>query len=142
MWADSAGAGQFRGGVGYIREFEIQEDCSLTLRSAGHQNPAWGHSGGTSPATSRTVINPGRPSETRIGPIATGRLKAGDVLQVARSGGGGYGHPHERDQQSVLDDVLDGYVSLEAARDIYGVVIDADTLAIDIAATRARRLEA
>lgn len=141
MWTDSAGAGQFRGGVGYIREFELLADCSLTLRSAGHDNPAWGHSGGASPATSRTVINPGQPTEARIGPIATGRLKSGDVLQVARSGGGGYGAPHERDPQAVLVDVLDGYVSIAAARDVYGVVIDPETLRIDTDATRRARRE-
>ena len=139
MWRDSAGAGRHRGGVGYIREFEVLADCSLTLRSAGHQHAAWGVEGGAAPATSCTVINPGSSDERRIGPIATTRLKAGDILHVARSGGGGYGPPHERDPQAVLADVLDGYVSPTAARDVYRVVIDPERLAIDWPATERAR---
>lgn len=139
MWPDSAGAGRHRGGVGYVRELEVREDCALTLRSAGHKHAAWGLAGGQSPATSKTVINAGRADERRIGPIATTHLAAGDTLQVARSGGGGWGDPRTRDAQAVLDDVLDGYVSLAAAADVYGVVIDPETLAVDLAATERRR---
>ena len=139
MWPDSAGAGRQRGGVGYIREFEVLADCTLTLRSAGHKHAAWGLDGGHGPATSRTLINPGRPSEMRIGPIATTRLSAGDVLRIARSGGGGYGAPRERDPQAVLDDVLDGYVTQSTARDVYRVAIDPASLVIDWDATRALR---
>ena len=139
MWRDSAGAGTYRGGVGYVRELQVLEDCALTLRSAGHQNPAWGHAGGTSPATSHTTINPGSTGERRIGPIATTSLRAGDVLQIARSGGAGFGSPRGRDDAAVLVDVLDGYVSLDAAREVYGVAISADTLEIDDTATRRMR---
>jgi N-methylhydantoinase B/oxoprolinase/acetone carboxylase alpha subunit len=61
-----------------------------------------------------------------------------DVL-VNHSGGGGWGDPFERDPAAVLADVLNEYVSLEAARDDYGVAIDAATMTVDAAATAALR---
>ena len=63
-------------------------------------------------------------------------LTAGDVLRVL-TGGGGYGDPCERPPEAVLSDVLDGKVSCQAARESYGVVIDAET--IDEAQTRRLR---
>jgi N-methylhydantoinase B len=64
-------------------------------------------------------------------------IRAGDVLRMWMTGGGGYGSPLDRDAAPVLDDVLDGRVSREAARDVYGVVIEGQT--VNDAATRARR---
>jgi N-methylhydantoinase B len=141
MWRDSAGAGRHRGGVGYVREFEFREDCALTLRSSGPRFASWGLAGGAGPATSRTTINPGRDDEERIGPIDTRQLASGAVLRIERSGGGGYGPAIERTVDAVCDDVRNGYVSIEAARDIYGVVLDAATLAVDQATTLLRRSE-
>jgi len=51
------------------------------------------------------------------------------------TGGGGYGNPWERDAAMVREDVLDEYVSLKAARERYGVVIDPATMQVDEAAT-------
>ena len=59
----------------------------------------------------------------------------GDVIKFHSAGGGGYGNPFERDPQAVEKDVLDGYVSLEKAREYYGVVIDPATLDVDLAET-------
>ena len=64
-----------------------------------------------------------------------------EVLVNNSGGGGGWGDPLERDEQAVLADVVNGYVSLDAARDDYGVVIDAATMTIDGAATTALRSE-
>jgi N-methylhydantoinase B len=66
-------------------------------------------------------------------------LDAGDIQYVRFMGGGGYGDPLERDPHAVLADVERGLVSVEAAREIYGVALEAD--AVDEAATSARRLE-
>ena len=71
-------------------------------------------------------------------------------MDTALPGGGGYGPPFERDPQAVLDDVVNGYVSVEAAEASYGVVIRCrarpdelvalpEHFEIDMAATRARR---
>ena len=117
---DSAGAGRHRGGVGFIREYEVLEDCVLTVRSSNHQNPAWGVHGGLSPMPSRVLLNPDGPNQEQLEPIVTRHLKSGDVLRFEQSGGGGYGIPQERDEAKVRSDVLNGYVSREAAQLVYG----------------------
>ena len=68
-------------------------------------------------------------------------LKLGDSATIRGGGGGGYGDPTEREPEKVREDVYQGYVSLGAARDTYGVVLDAETLAIDAGATEKRRKE-
>jgi N-methylhydantoinase B len=69
-------------------------------------------------------------------------LKRGDVLRIETGGGGGYGHPFDRSPETVLEDILGGFVSTEAAKRLYGVAL-ADGV-IDHAATaklRAKRPE-
>ena len=84
-------------------------------------------------------MNPGRPDERRLAPMSDGNvLRKGDVMRLSTSGGGGWGHPFDRPLARVRRDVLGGVVSIEAARDDYGVVIDADGV-IDEAATTALR---
>jgi N-methylhydantoinase B len=117
---DSAGAGRYRGGIGYIREFEVLEDCVLTVRSANHQNPAWGILGGLPPLPTQVFLNPDGPGREQLGPIVTRRLRRGEVLRFEQSGGGGFGPPQERRGDQVLSDVLNGYVSREAAQRVYG----------------------
>jgi N-methylhydantoinase B len=123
---DSAGAGRHRGGIGYVREYEVLEDCTLTVRSSNHRNPAWGIHDGKGPLPSRVVLNPDGPSPEPLGPIVTRTLKKGDVLRFEQSGGGGFGSPVERSEENVRDDVRNGYVSLQAADAIYGRTIAFD----------------
>jgi N-methylhydantoinase B len=59
------------------------------------------------------------------------KTKVGDTLRTISPCGGGYGNPLERDPALVLEDVLDGFVSIESAERDYGVVIDPATLVID-----------
>jgi N-methylhydantoinase B len=61
------------------------------------------------------------------------------VIEFHSAGGGGYGNPLERDPDAVERDVVNGYVSIDRARDDYGVVIDPVTLKVDLEATRVRR---
>jgi N-methylhydantoinase B len=138
LWTDSAGAGTHRGGLGYVRDYELLTDVIFTARTSNHRFSAWGANGGQSPRTSRTTVNPDGPDRESLGPIESRRLKAGDVLRLERSGGAGYGDPLKRDPHSVLEDVRNGYVSPAAAAEAYGVVIDA-ALSLDEAATEARR---
>jgi N-methylhydantoinase B len=67
----------------------------------------------------------------------------GDVISFQQSGAGGYGDPRERDPARVLEDVLDDYVSVEAAGAEYGVVITGHglDLRVDAEATRRRRAD-
>ena len=124
IWPDSAGAGRWRGGTGFVREYEFLTDCMLTVRSANHRQASWGLNGGGGPPTSRTTIqNPGEePSEVDI--LETRSLQAGARLAIFRSGGGGYGNPGERPAELVRQDVEDGYVSRQHAREAYGLADD------------------
>ena len=117
---DSAGAGRYRGGLGYAREFEVLEDSVLTVRSSNHRLAPPGHAGGLSPPAARVVLNPDRPDREVLDILETRHLKAGDVIRFERSGGAGYGPPGERAPEAVRDDVRNGYVSPEAAAKIYG----------------------
>jgi N-methylhydantoinase B len=86
------------------------------------------------------VVNPGRADERSVAPFGDNvELVAGDVLRIITSGGGGWGHPGDRDALSVLQDVKDGFVSLASAGDDYGVAIDPETWKIDWRETESRR---
>ena len=65
--------------------------------------------------------------------------ESGDVIQFHSAGGGGYGDPLERDPQAVEQDVCNEYVSIDRARNDYGVVIDAKTLKVDLKETEKLR---
>ncbi|WP_159593353.1 hydantoinase B/oxoprolinase family protein [Chelativorans xinjiangense] len=136
---DSGGAGRFRGGCGIVREYEIMaEDAVLAVRIDSVKNPPWGIEGGMSGGTGRAIVNPGTEHERVLAPLSDGnRLKRGDILRIETGGGGGYGHPFDRPAGSVLEDVLGGYVSREAAERLYGVVLAGDR--VDQAATSKTR---
>jgi N-methylhydantoinase B len=63
------------------------------------------------------------------------QLKPGDAFKIRSGGGGGYGSPLERPIAQVAHDVRQGYVTVKAAAELYGVVIDQETFAVDQAAT-------
>jgi len=121
---DSAGAGKYRGGLGYAREFEVLEDSTLTVRSSNHRFTSQGLDGGGAPKPSRVVLNPHLATREELGPLETRFLKAGDVIRFERSGGAGFGPVGERDPQAVRDDVRNGYVSEQAATTQYGWTTD------------------
>ncbi len=126
MWTDSAGAGTQRGGIGFDREYEFLGPCTLTVRSSNQAETARGIFGGGSPQASETSITLPDGTSQEMGVLETRAIEPGLVLRLARSGGGGYGDPHERPAGRVLADVADGYVSREAAARLYGVAVGAD----------------
>ncbi|TWF49446.1 hydantoinase B/oxoprolinase family protein [Neorhizobium alkalisoli] len=136
---DSGGAGQFRGGCGIIREYEIlAEDMMLAVRIDSVKNPPWGIHGGMGGGTGRVTINPGRSDERVLAPLSDGnRLVKGDILRMETGGGGGYGHPFDRSLDAVFEDVLGGFVSAESAERLYGVAFNGNR--IDEAATSVLR---
>ena len=136
---DSGGAGTHRGGCGIVREYEIQaEDALLAVRIDSLKNPPWGIHGGMGGGTGRAVVNPGTDRERVLRPLSDGnRLMRGDILRMETGGGGGYGHPFDRLPAKVLEDVLGGYVSREAAERLYGVILSGNAVD-EIATARAR----
>ena len=139
---DSGGAGRWRGGCGIIRDIELlATEGSMAIRLDSVKFPPWGVSGGKSGARGYCIINPGRPDEREIDPISEGIVvKRGDIIRVITGGGGGWGHPYDREPERVLDDVLGGFVSREKAASEYGVVITAEN-GIDIEGTEKLRLD-
>ncbi|GJD53030.1 Acetophenone carboxylase delta subunit [Methylobacterium crusticola] len=139
--ADSGGAGRRRGGCGIVREYEILADeAVLAVRIDSVANPPWGLAGGRAGGSGRAVVNPGTPGERLLAPLSDGnRLARGDVLRIETGGGGGHGHPFDREPEAVLEDVLGGFVSREAAQRHYGVALAGD--ALDAAATAALRAD-
>ena len=139
---DSGGPGRFRGGAGVVRELELLADeAVIAIRQDNILFPPAGVNGGHAGRPGSCLVNPGRPDERRLAPMSDGNvLRRGDVVRLATSGGGGWGHPFDRPLDRVRRDVLAGVVSVDAARADYGVVIDADGT-LDLPASEALRAE-
>lgn len=140
---DSAGAGRWRGGLGSVFEQSPEDhDAALVLWGEGNVHAAPGLLGARSrlhehKVTKKYLAANGGLRELpwhQVIPIA-----AGQRFLACPGGGGGIGEPFERDLEAVLLDVRNGFVSLEAAREEYGVVLDPETLTLDEAATLALR---
>jgi N-methylhydantoinase B len=138
---DTGGPGRWRGGCGMVREVEVlAPEGMVSLRIDSVMFPPWGVAGGQNARPGRCVINPGRPDERVLGPLSDGNIvRRGDVIRVETGGGGGWGHPFDREPERVLEDVLGHFVRVESALADYGVVLTPNGQAIDGAATRARR---
>jgi N-methylhydantoinase B len=140
---DSGGAGRYRGGCGIVREFTfLGSRGELALRLSNASVAAWGVKGGhgANPGAEMAVVNPGTSRERRLKPFSDGnQLEYGDVVRICTAGGGGWGDPFDREPDLVCEDVANGFVSLQGALDEYGVVIDADTMTVDLQATQRRR---
>ncbi|MBX3538490.1 MAG: hydantoinase B/oxoprolinase family protein [Chelatococcus sp.] len=140
---DSGGPGRWRGGCGIVREVELLGDsATLMLRLTNCIHPPFGINGGMSGRAGRFTMNPGTPRERELPYLAEGvPMERGDILRIETPGGGGVGHPFDRPVDLVLRDVLGEFVGIESARDDYGVIVDLDAEAVDLAATEALRRE-
>jgi N-methylhydantoinase B len=86
------------------------------------------------------VINPGLPNERVLRPLSDGNIvKRGDIVRIETGGGGGWGHPFDREAELVLADVRGGFVSRASAEEHYGVVLADDGASMDAALTAKRR---
>jgi N-methylhydantoinase B len=120
---DSGGPGRYRGGLSPRRVWEVLvDDAQLTCRGGKHDIPASGAEGGEPGALGSLTLNAGTPASRPLASRFSGvRLMRGDRLTLEKAGGGGLGDPRTRPFDEVLDDVLDGYVSVDAAIARYGV---------------------
>jgi N-methylhydantoinase B len=142
---DSPGAGRHRGGVGVARDFSLTHgDAVLSVLGSRARQPVWGWDGGLPALGSGLVYDVGGPDEEEIGVMRSGipaRKEA--VIKFWEGGGGGWGEPRTRPPEWVLEDVKDEIVSLEAARDVYGVaisVVDQDACLYEVDAEETDRL--
>jgi N-methylhydantoinase B len=124
LLTDSGGAGKARGGLGQEIVFRNDSGHDLTISCFGGRTeyPARGMWGGGPGALRQYRLN-GEP----VHPKGRYILGPGDVIALIEPGGGGFGDPRERDPGKVLQDVLEGAVSQEAAARDYGVVVSGDT---------------
>ena len=123
MIADSGGAGEWRGGLGFVRDYRIlADDVRFSMRTDKHIIQPFGADQGLAGRTGACVVNPGIGAEKRL-PSRFGdhRLERNDIVRVERPGGGGLGNPLRRPTEKVVEDVRQGYVSLERAQSEYGV---------------------
>jgi N-methylhydantoinase B len=136
---DSGGAGRWRGGLATAMEFRVfAANTRITVRNRDRTRfRPWGILGGGPAEPSNLVLNPRTPRQRMLGNTDIFVAEPGDVIHIHSPGGGGRGSPLEREPERVLTDVERGYVSLDAAERLYGVVISDGK--IDAEATRAAR---
>ncbi|WP_158745785.1 hydantoinase B/oxoprolinase family protein [Acidisphaera sp. L21] len=139
LMPDSGGAGLHRGGLATALDFRVSAPHTrITARNRDRSRfRPWGILGGKAGGPSDMVLNPGTAREKPLGNTDTFTCEPGDVIHIHSPGGGGRGNPLDRDPARVLLDVARGYVSVAAAAESYGVVIQDG--AVDTAATAAKR---
>ncbi|MBI3455717.1 MAG: hydantoinase B/oxoprolinase family protein [Candidatus Rokubacteria bacterium] len=132
---DVGGPGKYRGGMSLRRDYRLlEEEAVLQIRADRRAIRPYGLYGGQPGKPSRNLLNP--ETEARLLPAkVTMTMKRGDVLRHEQAGPGGWGDPLDRDAARVLKDARNELVSLAAARQDYGVVIDPGTWTVDEAAT-------
>jgi N-methylhydantoinase B len=138
---DTEGAGRFRGApAAYVEYGPV--DCSLELMwaSDGTINPPRGARGGLRGAQARQYTRDGSGQIHELANCGRLVLAPGENVISISCSGSGYGPPMERDSERVRQDVLEGWITRQRARDVYGVVLDASG-EVDAAATAARRAE-
>ena len=138
--ADSGGAGKYRGGLAVERAWRtLVGDTQLQVRSDRQRHRPYGLAGGLPGAASRNLlIRRDGTSEDR--PTMFGAtMEAGDRFHHRMPGGGGWGDPLEREPTAVAHDVLNQKVSVKAALDCYGVVVDDQGQIDDVSTTATRK---
>ena len=109
--------------MGIVRDMRLlANNAGVSLRSSRQKFPAPGMAGGLPGGLGTFIRNPGTATETRLGMTTSGTPFAnGDVLRVMSPGGGGYGDPRERDPAAVKRDLVEGKISADVARKVYGL---------------------
>ena len=141
---DSGGAGQYRGGLGNEKHNRMLNDGHFMSIADRSILACWGVKGGKAGKPFQVTIDPDGPNEREVDALADAEpVRAGELIRIRTTGGGGWGDPLARDPELVVRDVVWRKVSPEAALADYGVVLtgslDDDSLGFDADATRAER---
>jgi N-methylhydantoinase B len=119
---ESGGEGRHRGGKGIVLEYRMRSDgCFLTCAYTRSIHPPWAAGGGSPGSPNYVEVARANGTVERLAVVTTLELNTGDVIRIHTGNGGGYGDPRSRPAELVLEDVRNGYVSAERARDVYGV---------------------
>jgi N-methylhydantoinase B len=138
---DSGGPGRRRGGLGTRTEWQLHRDATFAAQAQKTQDVGGGGlaGGGSAGGRNDVIIDPGTDHERVLSTTGAIDVPPETTIVLNGAGGGGYGDPMTRDVDAVAADVLDGYVSVAAAAEDYGVVISERTRRVDAAATQALR---
>ena len=141
LLSDSGGPGRMKGGFGQREVFKVPDDkyapippVNLGIQAGRHIHPPEGLFGGKHGSKAQFLVN-----GVSGNPFGLTQLKPGDVVTIDAAGGGGYGNPLEREPEMVERDVIEEYVSIEAAKKDYGVVIGPKTYNVNMEETRKLR---
>jgi N-methylhydantoinase B len=139
---DSGGAGECRGGLGYDKHYRALTDCRTIVTADRVRLGCYGLNGGKAGEPFQVTVDiEGKPRA--LGGLVDGEpVKAGEIVRVCTTGGGGWGDPLARAPELVLQDVIDNKVSEQAARDDYGVVVHASGLSFSPDAEATQMLRA
>jgi N-methylhydantoinase B len=136
---DVCGAGEWRGGLGSVREFVYLSDGGASIEGEGHIFPPWGFRGGADGGSASLQLARNDGSEIDLpSKVPHTVTRTGDRFICVGPAGGGYGDPLQRDPARVHDDVIDELISRQTASADYGVIIGAD-MELDLAATESAR---
>ncbi|MCH2482360.1 MAG: hydantoinase B/oxoprolinase family protein [Gammaproteobacteria bacterium] len=137
---DSGGAGKHRGGNGVEKIYRILEPGEISIHDDRHQSHPWGILGGKPGACSAKWLVQGdggrKPLPSKVDHVG---VYPGDKIIFQTAGAGGWGDPLERDSEAVQKDVVRRLVTIEVAREAYGVVLDPATLQTETKETEALR---
>lgn len=135
---DSGGPGSHRGGVGIERHYRFLADTTAIVINYKTRVAPWGVAGGEDGVSNRVVVHPGSDDEREV-TVSNNSFEPGGRIHNLTGGGGGWGDPFQRDPEAVVEDVRQGYVSVDGARRDYGVIVDPDTHTLDETATAEAR---
>jgi N-methylhydantoinase B len=142
---DSGGPGRWRGGLGCVFEFRIEDhDATMSQFGDGMKYPAAGVLGAATPLNSERVFKKwilrGPRAEPEPVPLHwVGEVMAGERVLVHCAGGGGVGPAYERDVDAVVTDIRGGHISIDRAESEFAVVVDRNSLEPDRVATETLR---
>jgi N-methylhydantoinase B len=124
---DSGGPGKWRGGLGFDKQYVLLAPCELWANFDRIGCPPWGVQGGKAARSGQVLIfKNGKQEPELLYKTESCPLQTGDRGRRSTGGGGGYGRPDQRPPELVKQDMIRGFVSVQSARDDYGVVIDAN----------------
>jgi N-methylhydantoinase B len=117
---DSGGPGEYRGGLGFRRQYELLQDAMVVRRYERAKFPSSGMEGGSDGRKSRFVSINHNGDETGLPAAGRYDMTSGEGFYLDKAGGGGYGDPKKRDPEAVRRDIAEGYVTPEGAKRDYG----------------------
>jgi N-methylhydantoinase B len=139
---DSGGPGRYRGGLGYEKHIRMLRDAHFMSIADRSILSCWGVRGGRAGRPFQVTIDPGGPAEREVDALADAEpVRAGEVIRIRTTGGGGWGDPLDRPYDDVLRDVRWRKVSPAGALGDYGVVVvgPLDEPRVDVAASDEQR---